>query len=180
MPTRSRVSRLLGAPLLALAVLLGEATAVVASDSPALWRHEVKGDFAQVLEHLKSGLERAQFLISHEEDLAKGLENNRHLLGGELKWNVIGFERVTAVHFCSVLFNHEVFNADLDWAVLCPFKVVAYTLRESPRVVHIVTVRPTYLVRDERSKKIRNLGQSMERRIVDAIKTGVAFDFPKN
>jgi uncharacterized protein (DUF302 family) len=83
------------------------------------------------------------------------------------------------VHFCSVLFNHEVFNADLDWSVLCPFKVVAYNLKESPSVVHIVTVRPTYLLKDERSKNMRELGQKIERRIVDAIKAGIALEPPK-
>jgi uncharacterized protein (DUF302 family) len=83
------------------------------------------------------------------------------------------------VHFCSVLFNHEVFNADLDWSVLCPFKVVAYNLKESPSIVHIVTVRPTYLLKDERNKSMRELGQKMERRIVDAIKAGIALEPPK-
>jgi uncharacterized protein (DUF302 family) len=164
--------------LLAIALLLA-APAARASDNPALWRYQVKGEFDAVLNNLKSGLERAQFLIANEEDLAKGLENNRHLLGGDYRWNVIGFERVTAVHFCSVLFNHEVFNADLDWSVLCPFKVVAYNLKESPSIVHIVTVRPTYLLKDERNKSMRELGQKMERRIVDAIKAGIALEPPK-
>jgi uncharacterized protein (DUF302 family) len=164
--------------LLALVWLLA-AAAAQASDNPALWRYQVKGEFDAVLNNLKSGLERAQFLIANEEDLARGLENNRHLLGGDYRWNVIGFERVTAVHFCSVLFNHEVFNADLDWSVLCPFKVVAYNLKESPSVVHIVTVRPTYLLKDERSKNMRELGQKIERRIVDAIKAGIALEPPK-
>jgi uncharacterized protein (DUF302 family) len=163
---------------LAVALLLA-APPVQASDSPALWRYQTKGEFDAVLNNLKSGLERAQFLISGEEDLAKGLENNRHLLGGDLRWNVIGFERVTAVHFCSILFNHEVFNTDLDWSVLCPFKVVAYNLKESPNVVHIVTVRPTHLVKDERNKNMRELGTKVERRIVEAIKTGIALEPPK-
>ena len=162
--------------LLTVALLL-VAAAAPASDSPALWRHQTKGEFDAVLNNLKSGLERAQFLISNEEDLAKGLENNRHLLGGDLRWNVIGFERVTAVHFCSILFNHEVFNADLDWSVLCPFKVVAY--KESPNVVHIVTVRPTYLMKDERSKQMRELGAKVERRLVEAIKAGIALEPPR-
>lgn len=161
------------------AALLFVAPGAAASDSPALWRYQVKGEFDVVLNNLRSGLERAQFLISTEEDLAKGLANNRHLLGGELKWNVIGFERVTAVHFCSILFNHEVFNTDLDWSVLCPFKVVAYTLREFPGVVHIVTVRPTYLIRDERNRQMRALGAKVERRIVEAIKAGIALEPPK-
>jgi uncharacterized protein (DUF302 family) len=163
---------------LVVALLLLTAAAH-ASDTAALWRHQVKGEFDAVLSNLKSGLERAQFLIANEEDLAKGLENNRHLLGGDYRWNVIGFERVTAVHFCSVFFNHEVFNVDLDWSVLCPFKVVAYNLKESPSIVHIVTVRPTYLVKDERNKNMRELGQKIERRIVDAIKAGVALEPPK-
>ncbi len=160
-------------PLLA-AALAPAAPAAAASDSPALWRYQTKGEYDAVLSNLKSGLERAQFLISNEEDLAKGLENNRHLRGGELKWNVIGFERVTAVHFCSILFSHEVFSTGLDRSLSRPFKVVAYNLKESPNIVHIVTVRPTYLLKDERSEKTRELGTKVGRRTVDAIKATIA------
>lgn len=149
-----------------------------AADNPALWKHRVQGEFDTVLANLKSGLETAQFLISGEEDLAKGLENNKHLLGGDLKWNTIGFDR-DRVHFCSIVFNHEVFNIDMDWSVLCPFKVVAYTMKEAPRTVHLVLVRPTYLLRNDRHRKARDVGQRIEDRIVNAIRSGTGLELPK-
>lgn len=154
-------------------------TSVSAADNPALWKTRVTGPFDQVLANLKSGLETGQFLISGEEDLAQGLANNKELLGGELKWNTIGFERATAVHFCSIMFNHEVFNIDMDWSVLCPFKVVAYTMKEAPTSVHIVLVRPTYLLKNDRHKQARDIGKRIEDRMVKAIKAGTALEIPK-
>lgn len=150
-----------------------------AADNPALWKHRVQGEFDTVLENLKSGLETAQFLISGEEDLARGLENNKHVLGGDLKWNTIGFDRATAVHFCSIAFNHEVFNIDMDWSVLCPFKVVAYTMKEAPNTVHIVLVRPTHVLRNDRHRKARDVGKRIEDRIVNAVRAGTGLEIPK-
>lgn len=170
MPTRA---------IVALSLFLLALPAAHAADNPALWKHRVQGEFDAVLDNLKSGLETAQFLITGEEDLARGLENNKHVLGGDLKWNTIGFDRATAVHFCSIVFNHEVFNIDMDWAVLCPFKVVAYTMKESPRTVHIVLVRPTYVLRNDRHRKARDVGQRIEDRIVSAIRSGTGLELPK-
>lgn len=150
-----------------------------AADNPALWKARVTGNFDEVLANVKSGLETGQFLISGEEDLAKGLENNKELLGGDLKWNTIGFGRATAVHFCSIVFNHEVFNIDMDWSVLCPFKVVAYTMKETPTAVRLVLVRPTYLLKNDSRKQARDVGQRIEDRIVNAVKAGTALEIPK-
>ena len=93
-----------------------------AANNPALWKYKVKGDFSTVVENLKSGLESSQFIITDEEHLSKGLENNKAMLGGDAKWNTIGFDNVTSINFCSIVFNHEVFNIDMDMSFLCPFK----------------------------------------------------------
>ncbi len=164
---------------LAVAAAFVAPAATNAADNPALWKHETKGDFATVLKNVKSGLEAAQFLITDEEDLAKGLENNKHILGGDKRWNTVGFQRATAVHFCSLVFNHEVFNIDMDWSVLCPFKAVLYTMQSAPRTVHIVTVRPTYLLKDDRNKRAAEIGKRVEERIVNAIKSGATLEIPK-
>ena len=161
----------------ALAVSLVN-TPAVADKAPAFWKMNTTGDFDTVVSNLKSGLEAAQFLLTDEEDLAKGLENNKHMLGGEYKWNTIGFKRVTAVHFCSVVFNHEAFNIDMDLSVLCPFKVVAYSMKESPNTVTIITVKPTHLVKGG-SYKAKKLGKKIEKRILDAIKAGVKQEIPE-
>ena len=105
---------------LALALtMLGAGTAAYAADNPALWKHQVKGDFNTVLASLKSGLEARQFQITGEENMSKGLENNKKIFG-EDKWNTIGFENITVVHFCSLVFNHEVYNLNMDWAIPVP------------------------------------------------------------
>lgn len=113
-----------------------------AADNPALWKYHAKGDYNTVLNGIKTSLKAAQFQITGEEVLSRGLEKNKHLFP-EGKWNTIGFGNVTAVHFCSVVFNQEVFNIDLDWSILCPFKLVAYTSKDAPKDVTIVIVRPT-------------------------------------
>ncbi len=147
-----------------------------AGENPAYWKYQVKGEFDQVLSNLKTGLETAQFLITDEENLAKGLENNKHMLGGEEKWNTIGFDRATAVLFCSIVFNHEVFNIDMDWSILCPFKVVAYTMKSDPKNVTLITVRPTFLLKDDPRPQAKDVGQRIEKRIVDGIKKGVTME----
>lgn len=144
-----------------------------AADNPAFWKHQVKGEFATVLASLKTSLEAKQFLISGEENLAKGLENNKQVFGTD-KWNSIGFKDVTAVHFCSLAFNQEVFNLTMDWSILCPFKVTLYTMKNKPGVVNIITVRPTYLLANDPHPKAKEIGSKMEKRIIEALREGGA------
>ncbi len=68
---------------LALALMLGAGTAAYAADNPALWKYQVKGDFNTVLASLKTDLEAKQFQITGEENMSKGLENNKKVLGEE-------------------------------------------------------------------------------------------------
>jgi len=157
--------------LLALMLLLLANAA--AADNPALWKHTVKGEFATVLAQVKDGLITAQFQITGEENLSKGIENNKDVFPAG-KWNTIGFDNVTAVHFCSIVFNQEVFNINLDWSVLCPFKVVAYTTKKAPQEVNLVMVKPTYILAKDTNKQARAVGQRIEKRIVQAIMDGLA------
>ncbi len=165
--------RIVGALLLVFLSLTVGSLYVQAAENPAFWKYKVKGDFATVLSDIKSGLEADQFLITGEENLSKGLENNKQIFG-EDKWNTIGFGNVTAVHFCSMVFNQEVFNINMDWSILCPFKVVAYTMKAVPQEVTILTVRPSYLLKKDRHKKAKKIGKRMDQRIINAIKAGVS------
>lgn len=142
-----------------------------ARDNPAFWKHEVKGDYATVLAGVKSSLEASQFMITGEENLSKGLENNKAVFG-EDKWNTIGFQNATAVHFCSLVFNHEVFNLNMEWSVLCPFKAVVYNMKREPNKITILMVRPTYLLKQDPHRKAGAIGKKIEDRIVAAIKEG--------
>ena len=165
--------RILRALLLVFLSLTVGSIYVQAAENPALWKYKVKGDFATVLSNIKTGLEANQFLITGEENLSKGLENNK-MIFGEDKWNTIGFDNVTAIHFCSMVFNQEVFNINMDWSILCPFKVVAYTMKAVPQEVTIITVRPSYLLKQDRHKKAKKIGKRMDERIINAIKAGVS------
>ncbi|WP_157648631.1 hypothetical protein [Thiobacillus denitrificans] len=146
---------------------------VRAAENPAFWKHQVKGEFATVLANLKASLEAKQFLITGEENLAKGLENNKQIFG-EDKWNTIGFKDATSVHFCSLVFNQEVFNLNMDWSILCPFKLSAYTMKNKPGVVNIITVRPTYLLAKDPHPKAKEIGRKIENRIIEALREGGA------
>lgn len=143
------------------------------AENSALWKYQVKGDFNTVLTQLKSGLEAHQFQITGEENLSKGLENNKNIWG-ENKWNTIGFQNVTAVHFCSLVFNQEVYNVNMDWAVLCPFKAVVYNMKAKPGQITIQMTRPTYLMAQDPHPKAKEVGKKIEDRIVAAIKEAVA------
>ncbi|HSF47184.1 MAG TPA: DUF302 domain-containing protein [Burkholderiales bacterium] len=162
------------ASILGLFVIAGlSSPEAYAADNPAFWKHQVKRDFSRVLSDLKSGLEAKQFMITGEEDLAKGLENNKSIFG-ENKWNTIGFKNATAVHFCSLVFNQEVFNLNMDWSVLCPFKLVAYSMKDKPDSVTIVMVRPSYIMAKDPHAKAKEIGKRIEERIVSAIKESLA------
>ncbi len=162
--------------LLALAAL-SLSMSSVADDNPAFWRHQVTGDFDTVYAHLKSGLETGQFLISGEENLAAGLENNKHMFGKE-DWNKIGFKEVKAVHFCSILFNQEVFNINMEWSVLCPFKVVVYNMKKDPKKVSILMVRPSYILEKDKTKQAKDIGKKIDDRIFGAITKSVRMEIP--
>ena len=154
------------------ALLLGAGTLAQGGENPALWKHQVKGDFATVLADLKSGLEARQFQISAEENMSKGLENNIAVFG-EDKWNTIGFDNVTVVHFCSLVFNHEVYNLNMDLAILCPFKAVVYDMKAEPGKVNLLMVRPAYLVGNDPDPKAREVGKQIEKDILSAIEAAV-------
>ena len=72
------LSRFAVMPVLFVALALIPVTAR-AADNPALWKYQTKGKFSEVVAHLKHGLLAAQFQITAEEHLSKGLENNKHL-----------------------------------------------------------------------------------------------------
>lgn len=139
--------------------------------NPAFWKHHVTGDYAETLDSLRTGLEAHQFTITGENDLSGALERNKEALGMD-KWNTIGFENVRAISFCSVLFNLNSINTDIDLAILCPFKLVIYNTRQAPREITVITVRPSYLVQHESSAKAKEMGEQMEQRIITAIKAG--------
>lgn len=147
---------------------------VQAAGNPAFWKHEVKGEFATVLDNLKDSIEASgDFHITGELNLARGLENNKQVFGAD-KWNTIGFKDATAVHFCSLAFNREVFNINMDWSILCPFKFTAYTMKNKPGVVTIVTVRPTYLLGKDPHPKAKEIGSKVEKRIIELLREGGA------
>jgi uncharacterized protein (DUF302 family) len=144
-----------------------------AEDNPALWKVQVSGNYADVLAGVKRGIEAGQFQLTGEENLSKGIETNKDIFP-EGKWNTIGFDRVTAVHFCSIVFNQEVFNMNMDWSILCPFKVVLYTMKASPNTVTVEFVRPTYLLAQDPHPGAHEVGKKIEDRIVAAIRDGLA------
>lgn len=153
--------------------LLGASPSGYAAENPAFWKYKAKGEFAEVLSHVKLGLEAAQFQILMEENLSKGLENNKHLFPAGA-WNTIGFDNVASVHFCSIVFNQEAFNIDLDWSILCPFKLVVYTTEKAPKDVTIVLIKPTYILAKDPNRKAGDVAQRIESRIVNAIKEGLS------
>jgi uncharacterized protein (DUF302 family) len=163
--------RLLGAAV-ALSLVALDPSPAQAAENPALWKHRVTGDYAEVVKAVRTGLLAAQFQITAEENLSKGLENNKHLFPAG-QWNTIGFDNVTAIHFCSIVFNQEVFNIDLDWSILCPFKLVIYNTKKAPRDITIVTLKPTYLLAQDKHPKAAEVGRRIEARIVSAIKEGL-------
>lgn len=159
-------------PTLLIASLISGLGMASDTRNPAFWKHHVTGDYQEVLNAVKHGLETLQFTITDEQDLSGALERNKDMLG-EDRWNTIGFDRITAVHFCSLLFNQQAFNTDIDLSILCPFKLVVYSMKDAPQKVTVITLRPSYLVQNESKAKARELGQEMEDRIVKAIKSGM-------
>lgn len=172
-----QAAKLCGLPNIALgaafaaAILLAAPITAGAGEScnPAIWKMEVKDDYAALLEDVKSGLEAQQFSIVSESDLAGALATNREILGMD-KWNTIGFSEARAVEFCSLLFNQEVLNLNMDYSILCPFKVVLYSMKDKPDTVTILMVRPTYLLAHYKDPSAREIGQKIEDRIIAAIK----------
>lgn len=158
---------------LAMLVVIAAPASIDASENPALWKYEVEGNFASMMEALKSGLEASQFNITGEENLSKALEKNKQIFG-ENKWNTIGFQDATAIHFCSLVFNQEVFNMNMDWSILCPFKVVAYTMKETPNKVTILLTRPRYLLEKDPDKRAKEMGGRIEDRIIGAIEEALS------
>ncbi|MBI3776288.1 MAG: DUF302 domain-containing protein [Gammaproteobacteria bacterium] len=158
----------------AVFVMLSAAgTSLYAADNPAFMKFHAKGDFATVLSNVKQALETAQFVISAEENLSKGLEKNKQLFP-EGTWNSIGFDNVTAVHFCSLVFNQEVFNINMDWTILCPYKLSIYSMKKAPQDITVIMQRPTFQLAQDPHPKAKEIGKKMEDRIVNAIKDGLA------
>lgn len=162
-----------------LVVLLGSSVAVQADENPAVWKREVKGRYDVVLEEVKFALEASQFTIVSEDNLARALAKNRDIFG-EDEWNKIGFREATAVNFCSLVFNQQVFNLNMDYSILCPFKVVLYTMDKTPDEVTIITVRPTYLLAHFPDPNAEEMANKIEHRIVEALTEAVSSEEEAN
>jgi len=156
-----------------LLTLLSLAAPLHAADdaNPALWKATVRGDYARVLAGVKASLEAAQFQILGEDNLSRGLENNMETFGAD-KWNSIGFGNVTAVHFCSLTFNQQVFNINMDWSILCPFKVVVLNMKAAPDRITLILTRPTWILARDPHPEARRIGETIEKRIVAALREG--------
>lgn len=158
--------------LVALAVSLALVAAPARSaENPALWKASVRGDHARVLAAVRAGLEAHQFQILGEDNLSRGLENNLEIFGAQ-RWNTIGFGNVTAVHFCSLAFNQQVFNINMDWAILCPFKVVVFNMKATPDRIELMLLRPGWILSADPHPDARRIGALIEQRIVEALKEG--------
>lgn len=167
-----RANRVPLAAFLVLLCFVGFSTFARAGENPAFWKHQVKGDFNTVLANMKSGIEAKQFLVTEEENLSKGLENNKQVFGD--KWNTIGFQNVTALHFCSLALNQEVFNINMDWSILCPFKVVLYTMKGKPDQITVITTRPSYLLQKDPHPRAKEIGKKVDERVLGAIKEAIS------
>jgi uncharacterized protein (DUF302 family) len=143
-------------------------------ENPAFWRHQVQGDFHVLVQHLKHGLETRNFIITGEDNLALGLENNRHLFPPG-QWNTIGFENAVAIHFCSLILNQEVFNTSMDWGILCPFKVFVYNMKASPQDITIIALRVTHLLRQDPHPRAREMARKIDARVLDALREALAW-----
>lgn len=154
---------------LAALAFFGAVAAWAADGNPALWKVEARGDFDTVLAGIKRGLESAQFTVTGEENLARGLEKNAQQFPPG-QWNSIGFGRVAAVHFCSLQLSREIFNTDMDWAVLCPFRVMAYSMKNTPDRVTIVLVRPGWILGRDPHPRAPEIARQIEDRIIGAIR----------
>jgi len=162
------ISSVLGVGLAVGMFLATPASSADGACNPALWKIQVKDDYAALLEDVKSGLEAQGFNIVSESNLAGALATNREVLGMD-KWNTIGFNEARAVQFCSLLFNQEVLNLNMDYSVLCPFKVVLYTMKANPDMVTILMVRPTYLLAHYDDPSASAVGKKIEDRIIEAV-----------
>jgi len=168
--TTLAASLLMGIPIVSQAEMDSMAGKVAAGSdcNPAIWKRVVKDNYAALLEDVKSNLEVHQFTIVGEHDLAKALATNREVLGKD-EWNTVGFSEATALHFCSLVFNKEVFNKNMDYSILCPFKVVLYSMEDSPEMVTVIMVRPTYLLAHYNDPTAYEVGRKIESRILSAI-----------
>ena len=71
--------------------------------------------------------------------------------------------------FLFLVFNQQVFNLNMDYSILCPFKVVLYSMEKSPDSVTIIMVRPTYLLAHFPDPSAKEVAKRIEYRIVAAL-----------
>lgn len=139
--------------------------------NPALWKLSVTGEYRSVLAGVKASLEASQFQILGEDNLSRGLEYNMEIFGAD-KWNTIGFGNVTAVHFCSLTFNQQVFNINMDWSILCPFKVVVFNMKAQPDRINLIFTRPSWILARDPHPEAKRIGEMIETRITSALREG--------
>lgn len=154
--------------VIGFAVLSGAAPG---AENPALWKASASGDHARILAGIKAALEAHQFQILGEDNLSRGLENNLEIFGAE-RWNTIGFGQVTALHFCSLTFNQQVFNINMDWSILCPFKVVVFNMKRDPARIQLILLRPSWILARDPHPQAKRIGRLIESRIVEALREG--------
>ena len=109
----------------------------------AIYRRDIRGEFAAVYQEIYRSLEEARFLVVFETNIGANLAKNAERWGENYNRN--GFEDVRSMVICNPWYANQLLNLDPRMMAVCPMSV---TLIGKGGVVMVLFERLTTLVPD--------------------------------
>ena len=106
-----------------------------------MWRQHVQGDFAQVLDEVRSTLARHNFTINAEHDYRESFARRF----AELGQGAMPFVEYRIVDFCNLQLAIQSLSTDLRMGVFMPCQLAIYQAAQGGEIV-LLTTHPRFMV----------------------------------
>ncbi len=134
------------------------------ADDPPVRSFKVEGDFADVLDSVKTAIVGKGINIAHTLPASDMLNRTGEAFG--ITENV--FIAAETVEFCSASISHQLAQANYENILLCPFTISIYVLTADPKHVYLSYRRPFTLPDENSGAAVQKVVQLIESVISEA------------
>ena len=125
---------------------------------PPVKTFKVEGDFADVVDGVRTAIEGKGINIAHTLPASDMLNRTGEAFG--IKENV--FLHAETIEFCSARISHKLAQANFENILLCPFTISVYELTRDPGHVYLSYRRPFTLPDDNSQAAVQEVVQLIE------------------
>ena len=124
--------------VLAIGLLAGGSTPVIAAGPDHLKLYSKKGNFEDVKQDIEIAITGRGLVVDHEAHIGAMLDRT----GKDLGTSKPIYGNAGSMQFCSASVSRRTMEADPTNIVFCPYIIIYYTLHSDPKTVYVGYRRP--------------------------------------